>query len=34
MSFLLQPSSRQHSPLQALRLVMDWLGSLQKPGWQ
>lgn len=23
-----------HSPLQAWRLVMGWLGSLQNPGWQ
>ena len=25
---------RLHSPLQALRLLMGWPGSLQNPGWQ
>lgn len=33
-SFPLRLDFRLHSPLQALRLVIGWLGSLQNPGWQ
>ena len=33
-SFPCRLGFRLHSPLQALRLLMGWLGSLQNPGWQ